>query len=107
MTSAIALPFSTPGYQASSTDLTLPSHGMLIGAPASITTTVFGFAAATVLTSPFSSSPLAVQNTEPQTAGPLASSVVRSEPSDSASAMTTMATSAAFAAAVASAGVVP
>src|SRR5947208_1352852 len=47
MRSAIAFPFSTPGYQASRTDLTSPSQGMLTGAPASMTTTVFGLAAAT------------------------------------------------------------
>src|SRR3954447_14879933 len=103
MRSATALPFSTPGYQASSTDLTDPSHGMLTGAPASMTTTVFLFAAATVCTRPFSSWLDALQNTEAHVPKPLASSVARSPPSDSVSAMTTIATSALLAAAVASA----
>src|SRR3954451_14681854 len=105
--SAIALPFSTPGYQASSTDRTPPSHGMLTGAPASMTTTVLGFAAATVETRPFSSWLLAPQPTDTQTDGPFAASVVRSLPSDSLSAMKTIATSADCAAAVASAPDVP
>src|SRR6266480_1432500 len=107
MRSAIALPFSTPGYQASSTDLTPPSQGRLTGAPASITTTVFGLAAATVFTSAFSSCAGPPQPTETQTAGPLASNVVRSVPSDSLSAITTIATSAWLATAVASAEAVP
>src|SRR3954471_11453303 len=35
-----------PAYHWSRTALTLPSHGIAIGAPAEITTTVFGLAAA-------------------------------------------------------------
>ena len=46
-TSARAVPFDWPGYHASSTELTWLSHGITIGAPASITTTVLGLAAAT------------------------------------------------------------
>ena len=76
---------------------------MLIGAPASITTIVFGLAPATVSTRAFWSSLLALQKSVAQAKPGFASSVVRSEPSDSVSPITTIATSAALAAAAASA----
>ena len=41
----------SPGYQASTTAATWPSHGIVTGAPASMTTTVRGLAAATAETS--------------------------------------------------------
>ena len=44
---AMALPSSCPGYQASSTPLTEPSHGMVTAEPVLSTTTVLGLAAAT------------------------------------------------------------
>ena len=43
-TFAIASPPRIPGYQASSTALTLSIHGMLTGPPVSSTTIVCGFA---------------------------------------------------------------
>ena len=46
-TLASAVPLVCPGYQASTTAATLPSHGIATGAPALTTTTVCGFAAAT------------------------------------------------------------
>src|SRR6266853_2707195 len=46
-TLASEVPLDWPGYQASSTPATCESHGIATGAPALITTTVFGFAAAT------------------------------------------------------------
>src|SRR5580658_5348440 len=46
-TLASAVPLVWPGYQASRTAATLGSHGMATGAPALITTTVRGLAAAT------------------------------------------------------------
>src|SRR5271169_2990994 len=51
-TLASAVPLVWPGYQASSTPATDDSHGIAIGAPASTTTTVGGFAAATAAISP-------------------------------------------------------
>src|ERR1039458_5426598 len=52
-TSASAVPLLSPGYQASTTADTWPSQGMTSGAPASITTTVCGLAAATAEISSF------------------------------------------------------
>src|SRR6266699_2110805 len=46
-TLASDVPLLWPGYQASSTAAAWGSHGIATGAPASITTIVFGFAAAT------------------------------------------------------------
>ncbi len=46
-TLASDVPLLWPGYQASSTPATWDSQGIATGAPALITTTVFGFAAAT------------------------------------------------------------
>src|SRR5580700_266137 len=46
-TAASAVPLLSPGYQASTTEATWFSHGMATGAPASMTTTVCGLAAAT------------------------------------------------------------
>src|SRR5258708_37930765 len=46
-TLASAVPLTWPGYQPSTTAATLGSHGMATGAPALITTTVRGLAAAT------------------------------------------------------------
>src|SRR5260221_2862335 len=46
-TLASDVPLVWPGYQASTTAATWDSHGIATGAPALITTTVFGFAAAT------------------------------------------------------------
>src|SRR5436190_10343553 len=46
-TLARAVPLLSPGYQASTTAATWPSHGIATGAPASMTTTVCGLAAAT------------------------------------------------------------
>src|SRR5215467_7981793 len=46
-TLASEVPLVWPGYQASSTPATDDSHGIATGAPASTTTTVCGFAAAT------------------------------------------------------------
>jgi hypothetical protein len=46
-TLARAVPLLSPGYQASTTAATWPSHGITTGAPASMTTTVCGLAAAT------------------------------------------------------------
>lgn len=46
-TLASAVPLDWPGYQASTTPATWESHGMATGAPALITTTVCGLAAAT------------------------------------------------------------
>src|SRR5579859_2216073 len=46
-TLASEVPLVWPGYQASSTPATAGSHGIATGAPASTTTTVCGFAAAT------------------------------------------------------------
>src|SRR6516164_71115 len=46
-TLASAVPLDWPGYQPSSTAATWDSHGITTGAPASTTTTVLGFAAAT------------------------------------------------------------
>src|SRR5215472_1146442 len=46
-TLASEVPLVWPGYQASSTPATEESHGIAIGAPASTTTIVCGFAAAT------------------------------------------------------------
>src|SRR6202043_3582559 len=52
-TAASAVPLLSPGYQASTTDATWPSQGMTTGAPASMTTTVCGLAAATAEISSF------------------------------------------------------
>src|SRR5580692_1272830 len=52
-TLASAVPLRSPGYQASTTEATWLSHGMTTGAPASITTTVCGLAAATAEISSF------------------------------------------------------
>src|ERR1700728_3723688 len=52
-TDASAVPLLSPGYQASTTEATWLSHGMTTGAPASITTTVCGLAAATAEISSF------------------------------------------------------
>src|SRR5205807_4375060 len=46
-TLASAVPLVWPGYQASTTPATAGSHGIATGAPALMTTTVCGFAAAT------------------------------------------------------------
>src|SRR5262249_35758153 len=46
-TAASAVPLLSPGYQASTTDATWLSQGMTTGAPALMTTTVCGLAAAT------------------------------------------------------------
>ena len=46
-------PIALPGYQASTTEATWLSHGITTGAPASITTTVCGLAAATAEISSF------------------------------------------------------
>ena len=47
------MPLLSPGYQASTTDATWLSQGIATGAPASITTTVCGLAAATAEISSF------------------------------------------------------
>src|SRR5882757_8363971 len=52
-TEASAVPLLSPGYQASSTEETWLSQGMVTGAPASTTTTVCGLAAATAEISSF------------------------------------------------------
>src|SRR5579863_682046 len=52
-TAASAVPLLSPGYQASSTAETWLSQGMATGAPALITTTVCGLAAATAEISSF------------------------------------------------------
>ena len=52
-TAASAVPLLSPGYQASTTEATWFSHGMTTGAPASMTTTVCGLAAATAEISSF------------------------------------------------------
>src|ERR1700745_4032171 len=52
-TEASAVPLLSPGYQASTTEATWFSQGMTTGAPASITTTVCGLAAATAEISSF------------------------------------------------------
>src|ERR1700722_15544239 len=52
-TLASAVPLLSPGYHASTTEDTWFSHGMTTGAPASITTTVCGLAAATAEISSF------------------------------------------------------
>src|SRR6202043_3892624 len=52
-TAASAVPLLSPGYQASTTEATWLSQGMTTGAPASMTTTVCGFAAATAEISSF------------------------------------------------------
>src|ERR1700733_9136837 len=52
-TLASAVPLLSPGYHASTTEATWLIHGMTTGAPASITTTVCGFAAATAEISSF------------------------------------------------------
>src|SRR3954452_2774190 len=52
-TAAIALPFSWPGYHASTTPATLPIHGIRAAPPVLSTTTVLGLAAATALISRF------------------------------------------------------
>src|SRR3984885_9513633 len=52
-TLASAVPLLSPGYHASTTDATWPIHGITTGAPASITTTVCGFTAATAEISSF------------------------------------------------------
>src|SRR5581483_8904339 len=52
-TLASAVPLLSPGYQASTTEATWLIQGMTTGAPASITTTVCGFAAATAEISSF------------------------------------------------------
>ena len=52
-TAASAVPLLSPGYQASTTEATWLIHGITTGAPASITTTVRGFAAATAEISSF------------------------------------------------------
>src|SRR5258706_2584609 len=52
-TAASAVPLLSPGYQASTTEATWPSHGMTTGAPALITTTVCGLAAAAAEISSF------------------------------------------------------
>src|SRR5580704_6060604 len=52
-TAASAVPLLSPGYHPSTTDATWPSQGMTTGAPASTTTTVCGFAAATAEMSSF------------------------------------------------------
>src|SRR3954447_15185121 len=66
---AMAVPYSWPGYQLSMIPRTDEAHGMVTAEPLSTTTTVFGLAAATSVTSWFCS------------AGRLMSA--RSEPSDS------------------------
>src|SRR5258708_32972397 len=52
-TAASALPLLSPGYQASTTEAAGFSHGLTTGAPASMTTTVCGLAAATAEISSF------------------------------------------------------
>src|SRR5580658_2469094 len=52
-TAASAVPLLSPGYHASTTEATWCSHGMTTGAPASMTTTVRGLAAATAEISSF------------------------------------------------------
>src|SRR5580700_5615910 len=52
-TAASAAPLLSPGYQASTTEATWPIHGITTAAPASITTTVRGLAAATAEISSF------------------------------------------------------
>src|ERR1700735_1968161 len=52
-TEASAVPLLSPGYQASTTEATWLSQGMATGAPASMTTTVRGLAAATAEISSF------------------------------------------------------
>src|SRR5271170_1893316 len=52
-TAARAVPLLSPGYHASTTEATWLSHGMTTGAPASMTTTVCGLAAATAEISSF------------------------------------------------------
>ena len=52
-TAASAVPLLSPGYQASTTEATWFSQGMATGAPASMTTTVCGLAAATAEISSF------------------------------------------------------
>src|SRR5580700_7527773 len=52
-TAASAAPLLSPGYQASTTEATWLTHGITTGAPASITTTVRGLAAATAEISSF------------------------------------------------------
>src|SRR6202044_2705567 len=52
-TLASAVPLLSPGYRSSTTEATWLIHGMTTGAPASITTTVCGFAAATAEISSF------------------------------------------------------
>src|SRR6266851_9680189 len=52
-TAASAVPLLSPGYQASTTEATWLSQGMTTGAPASMTTTVCGLAAATAEISSF------------------------------------------------------
>src|SRR6202050_3741048 len=52
-TEASAVPLLSPGYQASTTAETWLSQGMATGAPASMTTTVCGLAAATAEISSF------------------------------------------------------
>ena len=84
---AIALPSSSPGYQASSTPATWSSHGMSTGAPVLSTTTVRGLAAATADTS--------------ASWNPGSARVARSIPSASMSPTNTTATSEALAAATA------
>src|ERR1700728_991000 len=52
-TAASAVPLLSPGYHASTTEATWLSQGMTTGAPASMTTTVCGLAAATAEISSF------------------------------------------------------
>src|SRR5258707_4304864 len=52
-TAASAVPLLSPGYQVSTTEATWFSQGMATGAPASMTTTVCGLAAATAEISSF------------------------------------------------------
>src|SRR6202046_2750434 len=52
-TEARRVPFLSPGYQASTTEETWLTHGIVTGAPASMTTTVCGLAAATAEISSF------------------------------------------------------
>src|ERR1700733_3226240 len=52
-TAASAVPLLSPGYQASTTEATWLIHGITTAAPASITTTVRGLAAATAEISSF------------------------------------------------------
>ena len=84
-TRAIALPPSEPGYQASSTAPTRSLHGVSTGPPLTITTAVFGLAAATCSIR---------ASWSPKTGGHSSVRQVRSMPSVEYEAATTTATSA-------------